>query len=203
MHSNPKSERGTGDPMAEPRPITEDVPGTMADIMSKGTKRLVELHKSALDMTVRQNLDVFNAFDRIFKPARYLPGMMFYELGVRSFENLVKAEKEVLDLVAQQTEAMLRYEHGPGDSAEQVTKNAQTAFRDSVDRVTAAHKTVLDFAAEQNKTVFETAKRQLGGNETATAAAESMQHSFDALITTQKKMLDSAVAPVKAAAAKA
>lgn len=180
-----------------------EVPNTVAELLSSGTKRLAELQKSALDMAARQNTEFFNAFEKMFKPAPYLPGYMFYELAMKTFDNLVKTEKDILDLAVQQTDSMLRYDRSSEGSMEQASKNAQSAFRDSVDRVAAAQKTVLDFAAEQNKVVFETAKRQLGGNETASAAADSMQHSFDALITTQKKMIDNAAAPVKSVAAKA
>lgn len=205
MHSNPKStaERNAADPVPEPRGIAEEVPNTVAELLSKGTKRAAELHKSALDLAARQNTEIFNAFEKMFKPANYLPGFVFFELAVKTFDNLVRTEKEILDLAVQQTDAMLRYDRSSDGSMEQAGKNAQAAFRESVDRVAAAQKTVLDFAAEQNKVVFEATKRQLGGNETASAAAESMQHSFDALITTQKKMIDNVAAPVKSVAAKA
>lgn len=205
MHSNPKAaaERNAGDPVSELRGMADEVPNTVAELLSKGTKRAAELHKSALDMAARQNTEIFNAFEKLFKPAHYLPGFLFYELAMRTFDNLIRTEKEILDLAVQQTESVLRYDRSSDASAEQATKSAQAAFRESVDRVAAAQKTVLDFAAEQNKAVFEATRRQLGGNETASAAADSVQHSFDALITTQKKMIDNLAAPVKSVAAKA
>lgn len=63
---------------------------------------------------------------------------------------------------------------------------------------------MLEFAAQQNKAIGETVQKQAGVSGTpAAAVADSVQKGVDALIETQKELLEIAAKPLKEAASAA
>ena len=72
-------------------------------------------------------------------------------------------------------------------------------FKQSVEHSVAAQKKALDYYAEQHKTAYEAAKQQF--RIPSNPAAEVFQSGIDALIKTQKTMLDIVSGPFKHSAA--
>jgi len=91
------------------------------------------------------------------------------------------------------------------DSAAKAGASINTMVHQSTDKLVAAEKMVLDFAAEQNALMIDRIKRQFGMEDTtpAAAVAESIRKGTDAVVETQKEMIDLAAKPIKAAAAAA
>ena len=74
-------------------------------------------------------------------------------------------------------------------------------MQQSVERGVAAQQSALDTAAQQNTTVSEAVKREFPGTPAA-AVADSIQLGVNAVIETQKEVLDLAAKPLKRSAAK-
>jgi len=171
-----------------------DIAESFLPMYTKSVERLAELQKKTLEMTAQQNAEWMDAWK---KSARFMPenpGMFMFELAGQMFDRFVETQKGVIDMAVEQshTAAGVAKDRGKsmGKAAEGITGLFQAAMEQSI----AAQKKALDFFAEQQKMVYETTKRQFrfAGN----PAAEAFQSGLDALIETQKAMLDMASKPL-------
>jgi len=149
------------------------LPVTAATLYNKGLQRVIEVRKLALDLTAQQNADFVEVVKKALPPT--MPGVSLLDLGQQALDRYIETEKSFLDLISEQGTALLDFTKERAESASKTGTSLTNIFQQAVERGLAVQKTVLDFAAQQNKAVSET----------------------------QKELLDIAVKPLKASAAKA
>ena len=176
------------------RPVTAteeakvDVMESLTDLYTAGIERLAEVQKNGLEIAVKHNAEVANAWKKFTLP---MPGMLMLDLSTTAFERFAETQRGAIDLIVEQsrTYAKLVKERKvkTTDTLEEGKKRAKEAIEHSI----AAQKTALDYTAKQTKSVFETAKQQLGYAGTPMgAAAESVERGMDIVIDAQKELLD-------------
>jgi hypothetical protein len=194
--SNPKSTRVREPAAAEKAQVAEN----FVPLYTKGVELFAELQKKSLDVATQQSAEWIGAWKKAasrFMPAA--PGWPLFELAGEAFEAYVETQKGAIDLAVEQSQTVAGIAKDSIESFSKTADGVTALFQKSVEYSVAAQKKALDLAAKQNKAVYETARRQYGIP--PTPAAESIQRSFDALVETQKAVLDFASKPLKSAAA--
>jgi hypothetical protein len=171
-----------------------EVAETFLPLYKKNVERVAELQKKALEVAADQTTEVMEAWRKIFGVVPNTPGTFLFNLFGETLDNFVETEKGMIDLAIEQSEALFNITKDRGMSAEKIVDGATHVFQQTVDHSVALHKKTLDHFAEQQKT----AKKQF---RFMTPGAEAFESGIDALIETQKKILDIASKPLKHAAA--
>lgn len=207
MSNNPKSTREAppDSPARDAPPASEAVPFmAFADLFHKGVERLAEMQKNRLDLIASQTSDALAAWKQAFAMPSSAPGMFLLDLADQGIGKMAETQKGIIDLVVQQSSQTMDLSKERRDSASKWTSGVAAMMSDAVDTAVAAHKTFLDFSAEQNKVVAATLKRQAGvaGSTPGAAAVDTIQRNVEMAIQTQKELMEAAAKPLKAAAAK-
>jgi hypothetical protein len=206
MSANPKSTEAPPErPVAE-KPQGRETPPVVAfaSLFHKGMVRFAEIQKSALDQVVQHNTDLQNTWTQVYK-APSAPATVLLDLAVQGIERIAAAQKSLVDLAVEQSAMVMDFSKEDVEGAAKGGPSISQMVNTSTDKLIAAEKKVLDFAAEQNALMTDRIKRQFGLADATPAAmaAESFRKGVDAVIETQKEMIDLAAKPVKAAAATA
>lgn len=199
MNPNPKSTKEAM-PGAAPFEAAAGFPTAMAGLYAKAVERAVQAQKTALDVAVQQSTETVEAVKKALPP---MPGMFLFDMASQAMEQCVETQKKVLDMMVEQNAAVVEYSQQRGDQASKVIGGFSGLMQESVERNVSTQKTVLNFAAEQYRVANEAMKKQAGSvgiPAAAMTAADSIQKGMDALIDTQKELLDIAAKPLKYAA---
>jgi len=182
-----------------PKADKNEVVETFIPLYTKNVERLAALQKKSLEIAAEQNAELIDACKKTLRNIPEAPGMFLFDLVGQTFDRFVETQKGAIDLAVEQSHAVVGLAKERGASASKVAEGVTALFKQSVEQSVAAQKKALDYYAEQHKTAVEAAKKQLriGNN----PAAEAFQTGMDALIETQKTMLDMATKPFKVAAA--
>jgi hypothetical protein len=169
------------------------------EVFNQSMQSVVAMQKNVLDMAVQQNTEAIQACKKSLKGTFFANSAPMLDLAAQAFEKYAGLQKSFIDLAVEQTNALnalqdLRNEP-PAKAANAVTNLMQQAWQ----RGLTAQKMALDVAAQQNRAVAETVKQQLSGTPVA-AAADSIQRGVDAMIETQRNVLEIAAKPIKPAA---
>lgn len=167
-------------------------------LYSKGIEVIAELQKKTLEIAAQQNAEWAGASKKAL--VRYIPASQVnpaFDLAAQAFDTILEGQKGAIDLVLEQNQAAAGFAKDGIESMAKLTNGLTALFQKSVEYSVAMQKKSLEFAAEQNKSVYENATRQFGfsGN-----PVETFQRSLDALMETQKKVLNIASQPLKAKA---
>jgi predicted RecA/RadA family phage recombinase len=170
-----------------------EVVETFIPLYTKNVERLAELQKKSLDIAVEQNAELIGACKKAFSFFPEAPGAFVFDLMGQSFERFVETEKGAIDLAVGQSQAVAVLAKERGASAAKIAEGVTALLKQSVEYTVAAQKKALDNYSEQHKAACETAKKQfrIANN----PAAEAFQTGIDALIETQKTMLDLVTKP--------
>jgi hypothetical protein len=175
-------------------------PAEYATLFNNGSKRVIEVSKTTLDLAVQQNNELLASCKKALQAS--MPGLFLFDLAGQAFEGYVTLQKSLLDLAVEQSTAAVEATHI--HDASKAKAGIQILMQQSVERTVTAQKSVLEFAAKQTKAVSDTVKQQPGVTgmpvETVT---DSVQRVVDTLHATQNEILDSANKNVKAMIAKA
>jgi hypothetical protein len=168
-------------------------------LYTKNVERLAELQKKSLDIAAEQNGEFVDACKKAFSYIPEAPGSFLFELAGQSFNRFVETQKGAIDLVVEQSHVVAGLAQERANLAGKVAEGVTGLFKQSVEYSVATQKKALDYYAEQHKTACETAKKQfrIPNN----PAADAFQNGVDALIQTQKTMLDIVSKPFKAVVA--
>lgn len=175
-----------------------EIVDTFIPLYTKNVERAAELQKKALDIAAEQSTELTEVWKKAFRAVPNTPGLFWFDLFAQNVERYVETQKGVIDLAVEQTHALADLAHERGSSAAKIVEGVTSMFQQTVQHSVALHKKTLDHYAEQHKTAYETAKKQF---RMATPGAEAFQSGLDALIETQKAMLDIAAKPLRHAAA--
>jgi diacylglycerol kinase len=164
-------------------------------LYTKNVERLAELQKKSLDAAAEQNAELIAACKKAFNYIPDTPGLFLFDLVGQSFNRFVETQKNAIDLAVQQSHVVAGLAKDRGASATKVAEGVTNLFKQSVEYSIARQKEALDYYADQHKSVVEAAKKQfrIPNN----PAADAFQTGIDALIQTQKTMLDLVTKPFK------
>ena len=173
-----------------------------AVLFNQGIERTVRMQTQILDLAAQQNAEALATCKKVFQVAPSVPGLFLFDLAAQALNNCVAVQKSILSLVVEQSSALTEY---APQARKEAPAKAISGFTDmmqqSVERGVAAQQSALDTAAQQNTTVSEAVKREFPGTPAA-AVADSIQLGVNAVIETQKEVLDLAAKPLKRSAAK-
>lgn len=175
---------------AEKTEIVESI----ATLYTTGVERLAEVQKKGIDLAVKQNAELLDAWKKI---AQAIPGagnLFMLDLAANAFERYADTQKGAIDLVLEQSHALADVVKECAASAAAAFEGAPAMVKQAVDQSVAAQKKALDYSAEQTKAASASAKQQFG-MAGAEAVAESFERGMDALIESQKELLDIAAKP--------
>lgn len=172
--------------------------GNFIPVYTKNVERLAELQKKTLEAAAEQSTELLDAWKKAFRVAPENPGMFWFDLFGQTFEQFVETQKEAIDLAVEQTQAVAELAKDRGAYVAKATDGVTSLFQQTVDHTVAAQKKGLEFCAEQQKTAYETAKKQF---RISNPFADAFQSGMDALLETQKTVLDIASKPIKRATA--
>ena len=191
-----------GTPAAEKAEASFAVfPTEMVALCARAIERSANVQKAALDFTLQQSRETIEAVRRTMPS---LPGMFLFDVGLQALDQCAETQKKMLDMAVEQAGAVVEYSRQRGDNVARGLSGIGSLMQESVERGVTAQRSVLSFAAEQNRLMNETMRKQAdacGVPATAMAAADSVQRGMDALIDTQKELLDIASKPLRAAKA--
>lgn len=207
MNMNPKSTE-EAPPDAAPPEVKDFLdaadPALITALFHKGLERMAQAQKITLDLAAQQSAEVTGAIRHAFRMPAGAPGMFVFDIAGQMVGRYVETQKSLLDLMVEQSSAMVATTRDRGDSGSRIAGNLANALQQSVDRAVTAQKMMLDLAAQQTREVTEAVKQQTGISGTpAAAAADSVQMGMDILVDAQKDFLDIAAQPLKRSSAKA
>ena len=168
-------------------------------LYAKGIEVIAELQKKTLEIAAQQNAEWAGASKKAlvsFIPASQVNPV--FDLAAQAFDTILEGQKEAIDLVLEQNETVAGFAKDGLESVSRLTSGLTELFQKSVEYSVAMQKKSLEFAAEQNKAVYEAAARQFGFSG---SPVETFQRGWEALLETQKKVLDIASKPLKNTAA--
>jgi hypothetical protein len=176
-----------------------DVVENFIPLYTKNVERLAELQKKSLEIASEQNAELIDACK---KAARFIPenpGLFLFDLVGQSFERFVETQKGAIDLAVEQSHVVAGLAKERGNSAVKVAEGVTALFKQSVEYSVATQKKALDYYSEQHKSACQAAKKQIRIADNP--AADAFQNGIDALIQTQKTMLDIVSKPFKSVVA--
>jgi hypothetical protein len=178
--------------------VKPEVVESFIPLFTKNVERLAELQKKSLEVAAEQSAEFVATCKGAFETAPETPGLFVFDLLGQAFERAIEAQKTAIDQTVEQSNAFAALVKERTGSAKKVTEGVTAVFQQTVEQTVAAQKKALDYYAQQHKTAYETAKKQF---QIANPAAEAFQAGLDALIETQKTMIDIATKPLKRSAA--
>lgn len=187
----PKKSTKTANGSAKKNEVVE----AFIPLYTKNVERLAELQKKSLDVAAEQNAELIDACKKAFHYIPETPGLFLFDLVGQTFERFVETQKGAIDLAVEQSHVVAGLAQERGSSATKVAEGVTALFQQSVEHSVAAQKKALDYYSEQHKSACETAKKQF--HITNNPAADAFQNGIDALIQTQKTMLDIVSKPFK------
>ncbi len=183
-----------------PRAAAESAEAAAAfvPVYSKSVERIAELQKKSLEVAAEQSAEVLETCKKAFPFVPEGPASFWFDLLGQTFERYVETQRELIDLAIEQNSTVVGLVQERGALAAKFADGATALFQQAVDHSIATQKKNLEFCAEQQKTAYETAKKQFRG---ASPFADAFQSGLDLLLETQKTVLDIGSRPVKHAAA--
>ena len=136
-----------------------DVIESLTDLYTKGIEQLAEVQKNGLEIAVKHNSEVADAWRKFTLPA---PGTLMLDLSTTAFERFAETQKGAIDLIVEQTRTFSKLVKERKVKATETMGEGQKRAKEAIEHSIAAQKTALDYTAKQTKAVFETAKQQLG-----------------------------------------
>jgi len=188
---------------------TRKAPAPKADVQElsgfylKAVQRAAEVQKKSLELAAKQHAEALDLCRKALKAAPPLPGMFVLEMAGQAFDRLVKAETGIIDMFVEQNAKLVESSKERFSSASKTISDVSKMVQQSIDGGIAVQKNSMEFIAAQSKAVADTFEKQFGLEGTpAAAAAESFRKGVDALLETQKELIEAATKPLKAAAGK-
>jgi hypothetical protein len=168
--------------------IKDEVVEAFIPLYTKNVERLAKLQKQSLDTAAEQNTELIDACKKAFSYIPETPVSFLFDLVGQSFQRFVETQKGAIDLAVEQSHVVVGIAKERGAYAAKVTEGVTSLVKQSVEYSVASQKKALDYYSEQHKEAYETAKKQF--RIPSNPAADAFQSGIDALIQTQKTVLD-------------
>lgn len=180
-------------------PEKNELVDSFVPLYNKSVERVAELQKKSLDVAFEQSAELMAVWKKLLHTVPGNPGIFMIDAFAQMFERYVETQKEAIDLAMEQGHAAAGLAKERGGYVGRMGEGMSTLLQRSLEHSVAAQKKALDSFAEQNKAIYEAAKRQFRFS--STPASEAFQSGLDTLIETQKTMLDIASRPLHRATA--
>lgn len=169
---------------------------TVTTLYTNGIERLAEVQKKGIEVAVKQNVELLDVWKNLAKSIPGAPGLFLLDLASNSFGQYAETQKNAIDLVVAQSQALAGTVTEHTTSVAKATEAAAAIVQQNVEHTVEAQKKALDQSAVQTKAAFNNARKQFGLAGTPTKeAAESFERGVDSLIESQKELLDIAAKP--------
>jgi len=178
---------------------TVEVLENFVPLYLKGMEVIAELQKKTLQIAAQQNAEWAGASKKAL--VRFIPASQVnpvFDLAAQAFDTILEGQKEAIDMVLEQNQTVVGLAKEGVESVSKLTNGLTALFQKSVEYSVAMQKKALEFAAEQNKAAYDAASKRFG---LSGSPVETFQRGLDALMETQKKVLDIASKPLKTTAA--
>ena len=190
------NKKTTREPVSTAAAEKTEVVETIAAQYTTGIERLAEAQKKGIDLAVKQNAELLDAWKKIAQVVPGAPGLFMLDFASNAFERYAETQKGAIDLVLEKSHALAGLVKERAASPADASEGVAAIVQQTVDQCVGAQKKALVYSAAQTKAAFQTAKQQFGLTGTpADAAAASFQRGVDSLIETQKQLLDIAAKP--------
>jgi hypothetical protein len=190
MSTPKKSTRSVG---VKPEAIESFIP-----LFTKTVGRFAEVQKKSLEIVAEQNAEFTEACKKSFDFAPEPSGLFFFDLFGQALERAIETQKAAISEAVEQTNAVAEIAREKSGYFAKTAEGVTGLFQQAVEQSVAAQKKALEYLGEQNKSVYESAKKQF---RISNPVAEAFQTGVDALIETQKTVLDIAAKPRQRSAA--
>jgi hypothetical protein len=124
-------------------------PADFVNLFMKVVEQAAELQKKALEAATKQTAEVITASKKTIQAMPSVPGM--FDTVQQGFERYVEAQKNIIDLVVQQTAAMVETAKQSGSSAQKVVEDFTKSVQQSIERVVEIEKKALGLAPHSAK----------------------------------------------------
>jgi len=173
-----------------------EIVDTITSLYTTGVERIAEVQKKGIDLAVKQNAELLDAWKKIAQAVPGAPGLFMLDLASNAFERYADTQKGAIDLVLEQSHALAELVKERATATAEAFAGAPGIVKQTVDQSVAAQKKALDYSAAQTKAAFVSAREQFGIKGTpAEAVADTFQRGVDSLIESQKELLDIAAKP--------
>lgn len=163
-------------------------------LFTSGAGRIAEVQKKSIDLAAQQGAEVIDAWKKAVQKLPGAPGLFLLELTGSEIERYAETQKALVDLFLEQSQAFGEMLKERGTVAAKANEGVAKFAQQAVERTVATEKKVLGHAAAQSKAAFETAKKQFGfDGGPMEAAADSIQRGVNAIVESQKELLEMAV----------
>jgi len=191
MPNTSKSSKKTNGAASAAKSEVNDV---FAPFYLNTVNRVAELQKNSLDVVAEQTTEWVAAWK---KAASYLPvptPTFFFDVFGQAVQTAVETQKSAIDLAVEQAEAVTEIAKQRADAYSKIAETATAAFQTTVTRSVAAQKKALEFAGQQNKTIWEATKKQVGSGP-AGIIADTFERGTQTVIDAQKSLLEATTSP--------
>ena len=168
-------------------------------LYEKNVERVADLQKKVLDVAAEQTTEALTAWKKAVNAIPNAPGAFLFDLLEQSVDRMVETEKGMIDLVVEQSHSVTGVTRERGTSTAKVVDSVTSLVEQAIEHSVALQKKTLDTYAEQTRKAYEMAKKQF--RFASFPGSEAFEAGLDALIETQKVMLDVASKPLKHAQA--
>lgn len=167
-----------------------------ASVFRIGLVRFAEIQRAALDQLVQQNMDFQSAWKQTYDASSW-SGTKLVDLAAKLFQEIADIQKSLMDLAIDQSAFMVEIsKEGPDWETRHMAVGEMV--RQSMDKLIAAERVVIAYAATHNALVIDGMKRQFG---LLNPPTESINHDTGVIIGNGKELTGIASKPIKIEAA--
>jgi hypothetical protein len=165
----------------------------ISSLVLNSVERVAGLQKKTLDIGAEQTGEWIGAWKKAF--SYFPPSAFLFDVAVQAAQTAVETQKSAIDLVVEQSKAATGIAKARAEGNSKIADGVAT-IQKSVERSLEAQKTILEFAGEQNRAAFETARKQFGAAAgPAAVIVDTFQRGTHAAIEAQKSFLNIASQP--------
>lgn len=167
---------------------------SIATMYAEGVERLAEVQKKSIDFAAMQQADLINTWKKALGRVPGVPGLFMLDLTASAFGRIVDAQKNTIDLVVEQSQALAELAKERGKAMAEATDGFAEFAQQAAERSAVIQKKALEQAAAQTKSAFDAAREQCGlSGSAADAAASSFHRGIDTVLEAQKELLNIAI----------
>lgn len=126
------------------------------NLLTKGAEQIIDLQKKALDTVAQYDAAAVETFKKMTPCAS---GTSFLDMQKQAFEKCITAQKNVLDVVQQQSAKITESTQASGDAVSKAVNNFTDIFRQSMEQGIALQTSVVDAALQQYSAMASAVKR--------------------------------------------
>jgi hypothetical protein len=191
-NTSKSSKRATTATAATPK---ADFTEVFSPVIVNSIERVADLQKKTLDIAAQQTAEWVGAWKQAFSFFPMMSPAFIFDVAGQAVQTTIETQKSAIDLVVEQTKSAAEITKIRTDAYGKIANGVASTVKNSVERTVEAQKKVLDFASAQNKVVFEATKKELGAGGPATVVVDAFQRGAEAVIESQKSVLNVASQP--------